>query len=143
MAAALASGTTVIENAAREPEVVDLAACLTKMGARIAGAGTGQIVVEGVPRLHGASHEVLPDRIETGTYAMAVAMTGGDVLLENTHPDLLRSALDVLGQTGAEVTVDERGHPHPPQRLRHRARSTSRPTPSRASRPTSRPSSWR
>src|SRR5215203_3859584 len=99
MAAALASGTTVIENAAREPEVADLAACLTKMRARIAGAGTGQIVVEGVARLHGASHEVLPDRIETGTYAMAVAMTGGDVLLENTHPDLLRSALDALGQT--------------------------------------------
>src|SRR3954454_2976478 len=79
------------------------------MGARIAGAGTGQIVVEGVPRLHGASHEVLPDRIETGTYAMAVAMTGGDVLLENTHPDLLRSALDVLGQTGAEVTTTNEG----------------------------------
>ena len=109
MAAALASGTTVIENAAREPEVADLSACLTKMGARIAGAGTGQIVVEGVPRLHGASHEVLPDRIETGTYAMAVAMTGGDVLLENTHPDLLRSALDVLGQTGTEVTSTNEG----------------------------------
>ena len=79
------------------------------MGARISGAGTRQIVVEGVPRLHGASHEVLPDRIETGTYAMAVAMTGGDVLLENTHPDLLQSALDVLGQTGAEVTSTNEG----------------------------------
>src|SRR3954463_3946587 len=109
MAAALASGTTVIENAAREPEVADLSACLTKMGARIAGAGTGQIVVEGVPRLHGASHEVLPDRIETGTYAMAVAMTGGDVLLENTHPALLQTALDVLGETGAQVHAANEG----------------------------------
>ena len=97
MAATLASGTTVIENAAREPEVADLADCLIKMGARIDGAGTAQIVVEGVARLHGARHEVLPDRIETGTYAMAVAMTGGDVLLENARPDLLQSALDVLG----------------------------------------------
>jgi UDP-N-acetylglucosamine 1-carboxyvinyltransferase len=76
MAASLAHGTTVIGNAAREPEVVDLAACLTKMGARIQGAGTPTIVVEGVARLNGASHDVMPDRIETGTYAMAVAMTG-------------------------------------------------------------------
>ncbi|HJW78521.1 MAG TPA: UDP-N-acetylglucosamine 1-carboxyvinyltransferase, partial [Beijerinckiaceae bacterium] len=109
MAAALASGTTVIENAAREPEVADLAACLTKMGARIAGAGTGQIVVEGVARLHGASHEVLPDRIETGTYAMAAAMAGGDVLLQNTRPELLQAALDVIAQTGAEVTATNEG----------------------------------
>src|SRR5215204_4883853 len=103
MAATLAQGTTVIRNAAREPEVADLAECLIKMGARIQGAGTSEIVVEGVSRLGGASHDVMPDRIETGTYAMAVAMTGGDLLLENTHPDLLSSALDVLGQTGAEV----------------------------------------
>jgi UDP-N-acetylglucosamine 1-carboxyvinyltransferase len=109
MAASLADGTTVIANAAREPEIADLAACLTKMGAKISGAGTQEIVVEGVPRLHGASHEVLPDRIETGTYAMAVAMAGGDVLLENTHPDLLQSALDVLGQTGAEVVATNEG----------------------------------
>jgi UDP-N-acetylglucosamine 1-carboxyvinyltransferase len=109
MAASLADGTTVIRNAAREPEIADLAACLAKMGAKISGAGTQKIVVEGVPRLHGASHEVLPDRIETGTYAMAVAMAGGDVLLENTHPDLLRSALDVLGQTGAEVVATNEG----------------------------------
>jgi len=104
MAATLAQGTTVIRNAAREPEVVDLAECLVKMGARIQGAGTSEIVVEGVARLGGASHEVLPDRIETGTYAMAVAMTGGDIVLENTRPELLQSALDVLGQAGAEVT---------------------------------------
>ena len=104
MAAALAYGTTVIDNAAREPEVVDLAECLTKMGARIEGAGTSRIVVEGVARLGGARHEVLPDRIETGTYAMAVAMTGGDVSLVNTRADLLASALDTLSATGAEVS---------------------------------------
>ncbi|GLS45298.1 UDP-N-acetylglucosamine 1-carboxyvinyltransferase [Methylobacterium brachythecii] len=104
MAASLAYGTTVIDNAAREPEVVDLAECLIKMGARIEGAGTSRIVVEGVARLGGARHEVLPDRIETGTYAMAVAMTGGDIVLENTRADLLSSALDLLGTTGAEVS---------------------------------------
>ncbi|SFL75054.1 UDP-N-acetylglucosamine 1-carboxyvinyltransferase [Methylorubrum salsuginis] len=104
MAAALAYGTTVIDNAAREPEVVDLAECLIKMGARIEGAGTSRIVVEGVARLGGARHEVLPDRIETGTYAMAVAMTGGDVSLVNTRADLLASALDTLSATGAEVS---------------------------------------
>ena len=104
MAAALAYGTTVIENAAREPEVVDLAECLIKMGARIRGAGTPRIEIEGVARLHGARHEVLPDRIETGTYAMAVAMTGGDVSLVNTRADLLSSALDTLASTGAEIT---------------------------------------
>lgn len=104
MAASLAYGTTVIDNAAREPEVLDLAECLKKMGARIEGAGTSRIVVEGVARLHGARHEVLPDRIETGTYAMAVAMTGGDIVLENTRAELLSSALDVLGTTGTEVS---------------------------------------
>ncbi|HEY8565470.1 MAG TPA: UDP-N-acetylglucosamine 1-carboxyvinyltransferase [Beijerinckiaceae bacterium] len=109
MAASLANGTTVIENAAREPEVVDLAECLSKMGAKIEGAGQARIVIEGVSRLHGASHEVLPDRIETGTYAMAVAMTGGDVTLLNTRPELLQNALDVLGQTGAEVTAANGG----------------------------------
>jgi len=109
MAATLADGTTVIENAAREPEVVDLAECLQKMGARISGAGTSRIIVDGVTRLSGASHEVLPDRIETGTYAMAVAMTGGDVMLENTRPDLLQSALDAVAQTGAEITATNGG----------------------------------
>src|SRR5215831_1673872 len=83
MAASLANGNSVIENAAREPEIRDVADCLNKMGAKISGAGTSRIVVEGVPRLKGARHSVLPDRIETGTYAMAVAMTGGDVMLEN------------------------------------------------------------
>jgi UDP-N-acetylglucosamine 1-carboxyvinyltransferase len=109
MAAALARGTTEIENAAREPEVGDLADCLTKMGAKISGAGTVRIVVEGVDSLHGATHSVLPDRIETGTYAMAVAMTGGDVLLQNARPELLQSALDVIGQAGATVTPTNEG----------------------------------
>jgi UDP-N-acetylglucosamine 1-carboxyvinyltransferase len=109
MAAALAHGTTVIENAAREPEIGDVADCLNKMGARISGAGTARIVVEGVARLHGARHAVLPDRIETGTYAMAVAMTGGEVLLQNARPELLQAALDVLVQTGTTVTPTNEG----------------------------------
>ncbi len=104
MAAALANGTTVIENAAREPEIGDVADCLNKMGAKITGAGTSRIVVEGVAKLHGARHTVLPDRIETGTYAMAAAMAGGDVLLQNARPELLQAALDVLVQTGTTVT---------------------------------------
>jgi UDP-N-acetylglucosamine 1-carboxyvinyltransferase len=109
MAASLAHGTTVIENAAREPEIADVADCLNKMGARITGAGTSQIVIEGVPRLSGARHSVLPDRIETGTYAMAVAMAGGDVVLEGARPELLQSALDILVQTGAVVTPTNTG----------------------------------
>jgi UDP-N-acetylglucosamine 1-carboxyvinyltransferase len=109
MAAALADGTSVIENAAREPEVVDLADCLNKMGANIAGAGTSRIIVKGVSRLGGARHSVLPDRIETGTYAMAVAMTGGDVTLEGARPELLQAALDVLVQAGAEITATNTG----------------------------------
>jgi UDP-N-acetylglucosamine 1-carboxyvinyltransferase len=109
MASVLANGTTVIENAACEPEVADLATCLVKMGARIEGGGTPRIVVEGVPRLHEASHEVLPDRIETGTYAMAVAMTGGDVTLTNTRPDLLQFALDAVGKAGVDISVSNEG----------------------------------
>jgi UDP-N-acetylglucosamine 1-carboxyvinyltransferase len=109
MAASLARGTTVIENAAREPEIVDVADCLNKMGAKITGAGTSKIVVEGVPQLSGARHTVLPDRIETGTFAIAVAMTGGDVLLEGGRPELLQTALDVLAQTGAEIAPTNAG----------------------------------
>lgn len=109
MAATLAKGTTVIENAAREPEVVDLARCLTSMGAKIEGAGTSTITIEGVPSLSGARHRVLPDRIETGTYAMAVAMAGGDVTLEGTNAILLDSALDTLRQAGAHITETESG----------------------------------
>jgi UDP-N-acetylglucosamine 1-carboxyvinyltransferase len=109
MAASLANGTTVIENAAREPEIGDVAECLNKMGAKISGAGTSRIVIEGVPKLHGTRHAVLPDRIEAGTYAMAVAMTGGDVLLQHARPELLQSALDVLAQTGATITPTNEG----------------------------------
>ena len=109
MAATLARGTTGIENAAREPEIGDVADCLNKMGAKITGAGTPQIIVEGVAKLHGARHAVLPDRIETGTYAMAVAMTGGDVLLQNARPELLQAALDVLVQAGVTVTPTNEG----------------------------------
>jgi UDP-N-acetylglucosamine 1-carboxyvinyltransferase len=109
MAASLANGTTVIENAAREPEITDVADCLNKMGAKISGAGTSRIVIEGVAKLHGARHSVLPDRIETGTYAMAVAMTGGDVLLQHARPELLQAALDVVGLTGATVTSTNEG----------------------------------
>jgi UDP-N-acetylglucosamine 1-carboxyvinyltransferase len=103
MAATLAEGTTLIENAAREPEVADLASCLKKMGAKIGGIGSATLEVEGVGHLHGAEHTVLPDRIETGTYAMAAAMTGGDVLLQNTRAELLESALDLLRSSGVEI----------------------------------------
>jgi UDP-N-acetylglucosamine 1-carboxyvinyltransferase len=109
MAASLARGTTVIENAAREPEIGDVADCLNKMGARISGAGTSRIVIEGVPKLHGTRHSVLPDRIETGTYAFAVAMTGGDVLLQKARPELLQAALDVLARTGTMVAPTNEG----------------------------------
>jgi len=109
MAAALARGETVIENAAREPEVTDLAACLTKMGAEIEGAGSSTIHIQGVERLGGTSHPVLADRIETGTYAFAVAMTGGDVVLEGARADLLEAPLETLRQIGAGVDVTNEG----------------------------------
>jgi UDP-N-acetylglucosamine 1-carboxyvinyltransferase len=109
MAAALASGESVIENAAREPEVSDVAACLQKMGATIDGIGTSTLRVQGAKRLKGARHAVLPDRIETGTYAMAVAMTGGDVVLAGARPELLQDALDVLKKTGTTVEVTNEG----------------------------------
>ena len=109
MAASLADGTTIIKNAAREPEITDLAECLIKMGAKIEGAGTSQIVIEGVARLDGAHHAVLPDRIETGTYAIAVAMTGGNVLLEGARADLLQNALDHIEKAGAKITVEPTG----------------------------------
>ncbi len=109
MAAALANGTVEITNAAREPEVVNLAECLNAMGARISGAGTSHIVIEGVQSLSGARHRVLPDRIETGTYAMAVAMTGGDVTLEDTSASLLETALDSMRAAGVAVTPTNSG----------------------------------
>jgi len=109
MAASLAYGETIIENAAREPEVNDVAACLQKMGAQIEGAGTSTIRIQGAKRLHAARHAVLPDRIETGTYAMAVAMTGGDVVLAGARPELLEEALATLRKAGAAITVTNEG----------------------------------
>ncbi len=105
MAACLASGETVIENAAREPEVVDLARCLNAMGARVCGAGTDRIVIEGVESLHGAQHRVLPDRIESGTFLVAAAACGGDVLLSSAAPETLDAVLDKLREAGATVDV--------------------------------------
>ena len=105
MAATLAEGRTILENAAREPEIVDLARCLSAMGARISGAGTSVIEIEGVAELHGAEHSVVPDRIETGTYLVAAAMTGGDVCLKRTDAGLLESVLLKLKEAGAEVTT--------------------------------------
>ena len=103
MAAVLARGDTVIENAAREPEVADLASCLKKMGAKISGIVSATLQVQCVESLHCAEHTVLPDRIETGTYAMAAAMTGGEVILQNTRADLLESALALLRSSGVEI----------------------------------------
>ena len=107
MAAALADGETVIENAAREPEVVDLARCLNSMGARIRGAGTDRIVIDGVEGLHGAQHRVLPDRIETGTFLVAAAVCGGDVRLTGAAPDTLDGVLDKLREAGSQLDVGE------------------------------------
>lgn len=107
MAAALADGTSVIENAAREPEVVDLANFLNSMGAKISGAGTSVITIEGVERLHGGHHDVLPDRIETGTYLVAAAMTRGRIRCRNTDPNILDAVLVKLKEAGAEVTTGD------------------------------------
>ena len=107
MAATLADGVTVIENAAREPEVVDLATCLNAMGAKIEGAGTDRITIEGVNRLTGAKHSILPDRIETGTYLVAATMTGGRIKLKNTHAILLDAVLAKLKEAGAEIGGDD------------------------------------
>lgn len=107
MAAALAEGTTILENAAREPEVVDLADFLIAMGAKISGAGTDTITIEGVERLEGTRYRVVPDRIETGTFLIAAAITGGKVKLKNTNPYILDSVLDKLKEAGAEIESGE------------------------------------
>ena len=107
MAAVLADGQTIIENAAREPEVIDLATCLKSMGAQIEGAGTDKIVIEGVESVHGAKHRILPDRIEMGTYLVAAAMTGGKVKLKNTRPELIDAVLSKLREAGANIDADE------------------------------------
>ncbi len=109
MAATLAEGETVIENAAREPEVVDLANCLVKMGAVIEGIGTSTLHIQGKERLHGAEHSIVPDRIEAGTYAMAVAMTDGEVLLRDAQAETLSAFIDVMAQAGVAVTEEEKG----------------------------------
>ncbi|HSN62834.1 MAG: UDP-N-acetylglucosamine 1-carboxyvinyltransferase [Azonexus sp.] len=106
MAACLASGETIIENAAREPEVVDLANCLVSMGARISGAGTDVIRIQGVEKLHGATHSIMPDRIETGTYLCAAAATGGDIRLLKTSAAYLDTVVDKLMDAGCEITVE-------------------------------------
>ncbi|HWA90974.1 MAG TPA: UDP-N-acetylglucosamine 1-carboxyvinyltransferase [Rhizomicrobium sp.] len=109
MAAALASGETVIENAAREPEIDDLGRCLIAMGAKVAGLGTSRIVVQGVSSLNAAEHPVLPDRIETGTYAMAVAVAGGAVELTGTRAELIASVIPLLQAVGTEIAETNRG----------------------------------
>lgn len=107
MAATLADGTTIIENAAREPEVTDLANCLNCMGAKISGAGTDTIVIKGVERLSGTEYKVLPDRIETGTYLVAAAITGGHVKLKDTRPDSMVAVLQSLREAGADLVVGD------------------------------------
>ncbi|MEO8003783.1 MAG: UDP-N-acetylglucosamine 1-carboxyvinyltransferase [Betaproteobacteria bacterium] len=107
MAATLAEGITVLENAAREPEVIDLADCLNAMGARIRGAGTDVITIEGVSRLHGATHRVMPDRIETGTFLCAAAATGGDIKLKGTRGGILDAVISKLQEAGAHVEQGE------------------------------------
>jgi UDP-N-acetylglucosamine 1-carboxyvinyltransferase len=107
MAATLAEGETVIENAAREPEVVDLAQCLSSMGAHITGAGTDVIRIRGVERLHGASHHIMPDRIETGTYLCAAAATGGEIRLTHTSATYLDAVIDKLMDAGCEITTEK------------------------------------
>ena len=107
MAATLAEGVTVIENAAREPEVIDLANCLNAMGAKVSGHGTDTVVIEGVERLSGTSYDVLPDRIETGTYLVAGALTGGHVRLKDTRPELLDAVIAKLEEAGAAVSVGD------------------------------------
>ena len=107
MAATLADGTTILENAAREPEIIDLANCLNAMGAKIQGAGSDIITIEGVSSLHGAEHTVMPDRIETGTFLVAATATGGEIHLQNTHSHLLDAVLDKLTEAGAHIDSSE------------------------------------
>ncbi|MBM3492042.1 MAG: UDP-N-acetylglucosamine 1-carboxyvinyltransferase [Alphaproteobacteria bacterium] len=120
MAASLAKGTTVLENAAREPEIADLAHCLVAMGARIDGIGSDLMTIEGVPTLRGADYSVMPDRIECGTYAVAAAITGGELLLDGARAELMESTIGALVEAGAEVASEPAG-------LRVRGRLRPRP----------------
>ena len=125
MAASLADGETVIANAAREPEVADLARCLVAMGAGIEGIGTGTLTIQGVQRLHGATYAVLPDRIELGTYAMAAAISRGELELVGGRIDLIGTLAEKLHEAGVEVEARENSHRRPQQRCRARPASTS------------------
>ncbi|MDF2367945.1 UDP-N-acetylglucosamine 1-carboxyvinyltransferase [Sneathiella sp.] len=109
MAASLAKGTTILENAAKEPEITDLVRLLSQMGANIEGEGTDRLIIHGVDKLHGTAYRVMPDRIETGTYAIAAVITGGKIELTNTEAELIRSVLDVLIEAGAEVEETDNG----------------------------------
>jgi UDP-N-acetylglucosamine 1-carboxyvinyltransferase len=109
MAAVLASGETLIENAAREPEITDLAKCLVAMGANIEGIGTERLLIQGRKRLHGATYAVMPDRIEAGSYACAAAITGGDIVLEGAHPEDMAAILESLNDAGMTIGVEDRG----------------------------------
>jgi UDP-N-acetylglucosamine 1-carboxyvinyltransferase len=109
MAASLAKGTTILENAAKEPEITDLVRLLTQMGANIEGEGTDRLVIHGVDKLHGTNYRVMPDRIETGTYAIAAMITGGKIELTNTQAELIRSVLDALIEAGAKIEETENG----------------------------------
>jgi UDP-N-acetylglucosamine 1-carboxyvinyltransferase len=109
MAATLARGESIIENAAREPEITDLARCLVAMGAQIEGIGTERLVISGRDRLHGATHNVMPDRIEAGSYACAAAITGGEILLQGAHPGDMATILDSLREAGVTVGIEEAG----------------------------------
>ncbi len=142
MAATLAQGITKIVNAAREPEISDLGHCLIAMGAKISGLGSSEIIVEGVTALNGAQHRVMPDRIETGTYAIAAAIAGGDVELVGALPETIASLLSLLTKSGAEVTPTPRGLKSTGT-ARAPMPATSPPRPFRAFLPTSRPRSWR
>lgn len=107
MAATLAEGTTILENAAREPEVTDLAECLVKMGAKITGIGTDKLVVEGVARLHGAEHAIMPDRIEAGTFLVAAAISQGHVILRNARANSMEAVLDKLSEAGCVIEAGD------------------------------------
>ena len=142
MAAALAKGETVIENAAREPEIGDVADCLVKMGAKIEGLGSSTLHIQGISRLEGAVHTVLPDRIETGTYAFAVAAAGGDVELKGARKSLLETAFNALEKTGVRITETAQGV-RVARNGGDSSRSPSRPSHSPDFLPTCRRSSWR
>jgi UDP-N-acetylglucosamine enolpyruvyl transferase len=141
-AATLAEGTTVLENAAMEPEVIDLAVCLNTLGARIEGAGTPRITIHGVERLSGGRHSVLPDRIETGTFLVAAAMTGGKVTARNARPDTMDAVLAKLKEAGAHIETGESSITLDMQGRRPKAVNLTT-APHRPSRPTCRRSSWR